>query len=117
MKRINHHEDKLHEALSLLNEAAKEKKEEINELISDKYSHIKDALETTADNGKDVVTKTKKRFLRSLQAQEKRFARKVKTMDVKVHKNPWPYLGAAAVSSVIIGIFLGKKNHHNGKNE
>ena len=39
---------KINDALELLNEAAKEKKEEFKGLLTDKYSHIKQAMVAAA---------------------------------------------------------------------
>ena len=36
--------DKLHEALKLLNEAAGEKKDEVKELVANKYTHLKEVI-------------------------------------------------------------------------
>ena len=44
---------KFEEALSLLNEAAKEKKEDIQRLLSDRYSHISLLRETYVARGAD----------------------------------------------------------------
>ena len=48
----NNSTKKFEEALHLLNEAAREKKEEIQNLIGDKYTHIRGAIEETASKGR-----------------------------------------------------------------
>lgn len=86
-----HKTDKIHEALDLLNEAAKEKGEELYEIAEDKYSHIKDAFLSSAGNGKAFLNREQRKLAKSLQ------------------HNPWPYVGAAALSALVIGLVLGKK--------
>lgn len=78
---------KFEEALSLLNDAAKEKREDIQRLLSDKYSHIKDAIMT----GKNQATEV------------------FEEVDENVRKNPWAYIGGVAVGALLLGYILGSQ--------
>ena len=78
---------KFEEALSLLNDAAKEKKEDIQRLLSDKYSHIKDALSVGQERAAEVFEE----------------------VDENVHKNPWAYIGGAALGALLLGYILGSQ--------
>jgi len=49
---------KIHEALELLDELAKEKRSEINQLISEKYSNIQEILDESKNIYKETVEKT-----------------------------------------------------------
>src|SRR5574340_1127887 len=51
--------EKINKALKLLDEVAKEKKEELNQLIIEKYSNIKDMMNEATESYKEVVEKTK----------------------------------------------------------
>ncbi len=97
MKTSRHH-DKIHEALDLLNEAAKEKKEELYGMIGDRYAEIRELLSGQAENGVEFLHQAKKRVAKELHAEEAR-----------VRRNPWPYLGAAAFVALVAGMALGKK--------
>ena len=78
---------KFEEALSLLNEAAKEKKEDIQRLLSDRYSHIKDAVLTGRDRTSEVFEE----------------------VDENVRQNPWAYIGGAALGALLLGYILGSQ--------
>ena len=78
---------KFEEALHLLNEAAKEKKEDVVKLLSEKYSHIKDALDEGRDKAAEVF----------------------EDVDKTVRKNPWPYIGGVAIGALLFGFILGNQ--------
>ena len=101
--------DKIHEALDLLNEAAKDKQNELYEIVGNKYEHIKEALSDKADNGVELVNQAKKQIARTLRDEEEKIVEKAKEIDKKVHSNPWPFVGAVALGSLFMGIILGKK--------
>ena len=100
---------KLQDALELLNEAAKEKKEELYDVMGDKYSHIRDILSDTAKNGKKVVNHSRKEFIKALHGREQEFVHKAKEIDKQIHENPWMYVGIVAVSSVLLGYLMNHK--------
>ena len=50
--------EKISEALKLLNEAAREKKGEFQSMIADKYDHLKEALAESEYPGKEIFEKT-----------------------------------------------------------
>ena len=84
---ISTNNKKFEEALHLLNEAAKEKKDEISRLLSDRFNHLKDA----ASQGRERVVEV------------------FEEVDVKVKKNPWPYIGGVAVGALLLGYILGSQ--------
>ena len=87
---------KFQEALELLNEAAKEKKEEIQNLVGNRYSHIKEALQgATADR------------LADLEDFKKTAQDVAQGVDKNVRSNPWTYIGGAALGALLLGYILG----------
>lgn len=95
-------EDKrINEALELLNAVARDKKSELQAAIADKYADLSEVVGAFADRVKH-------------QAAEKYEAGKQKAVDVagdidkSVHKNPWAYIGGAAVAGLLFGLLLGR---------
>lgn len=87
--------ERISEALRLLEEAAKNKKDELRTLIADKYVNLKTAVVEGAVRAKDVT------------AEKTRVA--VEAVDENIHKNPWPYVGGAAALGLLLGYILGRK--------
>ncbi len=117
----NNSNDKLAEALKLLEEAAREKKEDLRTLISDKYSHLKSVLVETEHTVIDGLSDTLKREIeRTIKAKNKG-KRKVKEAAVavngQVHSNPWPYIGGVAVIALLGGYLMGHKSSSSGNQE
>ncbi|HUS57836.1 MAG TPA: hypothetical protein VM141_04215 [Planctomycetota bacterium] len=105
--------EKLSEALRLLEEAAKEKKDELRNLASDKYCHLKEALAQTESTLEQSVAAAKKRAVEAAQRAKDLGVAKAKEIasdvDESVHRNPWPYIGGAAAVSLLAGYILGRK--------
>lgn len=109
MRQSRHHQDKLEEALELLNEAAREKKEELQEAVEGRYSDLKDLLIEQAENGLSMLNHAKKRIAKTLQQEEEKILTRAKDLDRTVRRNPWPVVGGAAVSALLLGVILGRK--------
>jgi ElaB/YqjD/DUF883 family membrane-anchored ribosome-binding protein len=76
--------EKLKEVLDLLKETSSEKKNEILEKLDTFYEGLKEAPSKVAE-------KTKKA---------------AQVVDKKVHENPWPFIGAAALGGVALGFLI-----------
>lgn len=107
----NHHikKDKIHEALGLLNEAAREKQEEVYEMIGDKYEHLKELVTDVAENGCDLAASAQKKLVKGLHEEEKKIKEAAAELDKRVHRNPWPFLGSVAAASLVLGVILGRR--------
>lgn len=105
--------ERLTDALKVLEEAAKEKKEELKHLITDKYSVLKDAFfdaESSASERFDnVKVKSVEAVANAKEIGEEKAKEIAKNVDELVHKNPWPYIGGVAVGSLLLGYILGRK--------
>ena len=108
----NHSSKKFEEALHLLNEAAREKKDEIQNLLKDRYTEIRDVVE-------EAAKKSKKRYRRVKDSAEEwvgegqdSIQEVVSDLDDKVHENPWAYLGGAAVAALLVGFILGSSSRN-----
>lgn len=98
---------KIDEALHLLNEAAKEKKEELQRLLGEKYSNIKETLTEVAMNNKDVMNHVKRIAQDTLEEGQERLGEVAGDIDRQVRSNPWPYIGGAAGAALILGYLMG----------
>ena len=93
--------DRLHEALAHLNEAAKERRDELQALLSEKYTDLKAAIGGAAgasanwmkEGGREVGETAK------LAAS---------TVDHSIRKHPWYYVGGAALGGLLLGFLLGR---------
>jgi len=105
--------EKLSQALRLLEEAAKEKKDELRNLVSDKYCHLKETLAETESTLEQSVAAAKKRAVEAAQRARDLGVQKAREIasdvDESVHRNPWPYIGGVAAVSLLIGYILGRK--------
>jgi len=93
--------EKLDESLAHLNEAAKERREELQALLTEKYTDLKAALGGAAHASADWMKE---------QGREAGDAAKLaaSTVDHSIHKHPWYYVGGAAVGALILGFLLGR---------
>lgn len=101
-----HKASKIAEALELLNETAKEKKDDLNVLFSDKYAHIHQFI----DKGKDMIEKTKKAAEYALLKDEYKIKEVIGEADKRVHKDPWVYIAGASAVALLVGYLMGSKN-------
>jgi ElaB/YqjD/DUF883 family membrane-anchored ribosome-binding protein len=89
---------KISEALELLNEAAKEKKEELGGLMANKYSHIRQAMTSTVEHAQEAILQGKEKVIEI-----------AGDVDKRVHKDPWVYIAGAAAASLLLGYLMGSK--------
>ncbi len=105
--------EKIEEALKLLEEAAREKKDEIQNLISDKYVHLRSALGETSRSVIESLAANEKRAIEGILHAKDVTMEKMKkagtAVDEHVHTNPWSYIGGAAVAALLVGYILGRK--------
>ena len=108
----NNSTKKFEEALHLLNEAAREKKEEIQNLIGDKYTHIREAIEDTASKGRRNYRRAKGTAEEWLGENGETLREITTDLDDRVRDNPWAYLGGVAVGALLLGFILGSSSRN-----
>lgn len=101
---------KITEALELLNEAARERKDELKGLLNNKYAHIHQVVAEKIDHGKDMLEGIKKSAEFTLLKDEYKIKEALGEADKKVRENPWPYIAGAAACSLILGYLMGRKD-------
>jgi len=100
------------EALNVLDEAAKEKKEDLMKQIGDRYQNIRDVFGGSKEAVSKGVHEGKKNMEEMLKKGKMFTQASFKKADIEIRKNPMPYLVGTAVASMILGYTL-----HNGKNK
>ena len=108
----NNSTKKFEEALHLLNEAAREKKEEIQSLMTDRYSQIRDILEDAAKKSKKTYRRVKTEAEDLVGEGGERVSEVISDLDDRVHENPWAYLGGVAVGALLLGFILGSSSRN-----
>ena len=101
---------KFEEALQLLNEAAREKKEEIQNLIGDKYSQLREVIEESATKGRKNFRRAKNEAEEWLDDGGESLREVASDLDERVHDNPWGYLGGVAMGALLLGFILGSSS-------
>jgi ElaB/YqjD/DUF883 family membrane-anchored ribosome-binding protein len=94
-------EKRIKEALDVLDEMAKSQKAELQALVASKYSSL-----TALFGG--IVEEIGHQAQETYKEGRDNLMDLVSIIDKKVRKNPWPYIGAAAFGSLVIGIMQGK---------
>jgi ElaB/YqjD/DUF883 family membrane-anchored ribosome-binding protein len=98
---------KIHYALTLLDEVAKEKKAEINQLIREKYSNIQEIMDEAKNTYREVVEKTKQNLSGAIMGGEEKIKEISTGIDKTVHENPWLFLVAFVTGGFLFGYILG----------
>jgi ElaB/YqjD/DUF883 family membrane-anchored ribosome-binding protein len=99
-------------ALKLLEEAAKQKKDELRTVMSDKYTNLRSLiLEKEMGLVKSLTSAKDQAFEAATHAKDVSIekAREIaRDVDKDVHQNPWPYIAGSAVVGVLLGYILGR---------
>ena len=101
---------KFEEALQLLNEAAKDKKDEIQNLLGDKYTDIRKIIEQAAAKQKQNLKRAQRVAGEWIEEGEETLRDVASEVDERVHENPWPYIGGVAIGALLLGFILGSSS-------
>ena len=99
-------------ALKLLEEAAKQKKDELRTIMSDKYTNLRSLILENESGLMESLTVVKDHALEAAtdvkEASVEKAREIARDVDEGVHQNPWPYIAGSAVISVLLGYILGR---------
>ena len=112
MEITNTSSENIAEPLKLLEEAAKQKKDELRTVMTDKYSHLKNLIIENESSLVKSLADAKKHAAEAAAHAKEVGVEKAKELagevDQSVHRNPWPYIGGTAVISLLLGYILGR---------
>ena len=110
----NHSESnkKFEEALQLLNEAAKDKKDEIQNLLGDKYTDIRKVIEQAAKKQTQTLKQARRVAGEWLEEGEETLRDVASEVDEQVREKPWQYIAGAAVGALLLGFILGSSSRN-----
>ena len=104
---VENSNQKIDEALALLNEAAREKRDEFSRILTDKYSDLKDTLLDAVQRKKESLGEVRETVEETLRQSEDAIRESAAELEKEVRKNPWPFLGGAAAAALLLGFILG----------
>ena len=105
---------KIDEALHLLNQAAKDKKEDLQKLIGEKYSNIRSMFANDVTQSRETLHQLRESAEKFARDGRQKVERAATELDKQVHANPWKYIGGAAVGALIVGFLLGGRSRKQG---
>ena len=103
---------KFEDALHLLNEAAKEKKDEIQNLLGDKYTDIRRIIEQTAAKQKQSLKRAGRVAEEWMEEGGDKLREAASEVDDRVHENPWAFIGGVAIGTLLLGFILGSSSRN-----
>lgn len=105
--------EKLSEALKLLEEAAKEKKDEIRSLITEKYTNLRSAVVEAEHGAEQALTSAQRKAVEAIvhakEVSQEKIKQAATAVDSQVHERPWPVIGGVAAAALLLGYILGRK--------
>lgn len=114
--RGHHSPDNIHEALEVLDHAAREKQEEVYNALENQYDDLKKVMSEITSSVKEKTQNFRERATQSLHQGQKKVEESVgsareqiKQVDENVHEHPWAYVSGVAASAFLIGYALSRK--------
>jgi ElaB/YqjD/DUF883 family membrane-anchored ribosome-binding protein len=100
-------------ALKLLEEAAKQKRDELKTAMSDKYASLKGLIVEGESSLMASLTAAKKRAVEvatdAKDASVKKARAVARGVDESVHQSPWPYVAGSAAVGLLLGYMLCRR--------
>ncbi len=95
-------DENLHQALAHLNEAARERREEIRKLVDEEYGHLRNAFGGAARASAGWMSEQGKEVTDTAKAT-------ATAVDKHVRSHPWHYVGGAAAAGFLTGLIIGRR--------
>ena len=99
-------------ALRLLEETAKQKKDELRTLMSDKYTNLRSLIMENESSLMESLTAAKDHAFEAASDVKEAGVEKAREiardLDEGVHQNPWPYIAGSAMVGVLLGCMVSR---------
>jgi len=92
---------RINEALELLNAVAHDRKADLEAAVKDKYTDFTSLVSALGDQAKNRATE-------KYHAGKQRVVDAAGDIDETVHRNPWAFIGGAALTGLLLGLLLGR---------
>ncbi len=102
--------EKVHEALELLSEAAREKKDELRQFMSGRYGHLKEVITEAQLGVSDAMHEGARRAARARDVANKRIRHTASEVDHRVHDEPWISMAWVAGAALVFGFLIGRRD-------
>ncbi len=110
---------KIHQALELLNEAAREKREELYDALEHQYDDLRHFVEESSHTARSRISNVRQQARDAFRAGEQKFEEKTREAASEINgsaeEHPWIYLGTVAAGAFLLGLGLRGKNQHGEK--
>ena len=97
------------EAMELLHEAAREKKEELSEGVYKNVNRIRGLVNQASANGRKALHEAKEKAQEAFHSGESAVREKAAEASRRVHAYPWIFLGCVAVGAFYLGYKLNSR--------
>ena len=77
--------------------------------MANKYAHIREAMTSGVEHGKDVLKHAQDITKEAIVQGTEKAKEIASDVDNRVHKDPWVYIIGTAVTSLLLGYFMGSK--------
>jgi ElaB/YqjD/DUF883 family membrane-anchored ribosome-binding protein len=94
-------EQRIDEALELLDTAARDKRAELSAALENKYTDLASVVRSVSNQVKDRATQ-------KIVAGKQKVVEVATCIDRSVHENSWTYIAGAAGAAMLFGFFLGR---------
>lgn len=106
---VRHKTDRVQDALQLLNQAARDKQDELYQALEEKYVEMKQTIADVAESGREVLDQARKKAEDAVDMGQELLKAKAMKIDQKVRENPWVFLGGVALTSFLLGYTFKRK--------
>jgi len=92
---------RINEALELLNEVAHDRKAELEAAVRNKYTDFTSLVSALSNEAKSRASE-------QFEAGKQEIVDVAGDIDQRVRRNPWGFIGGAALTGLLLGLLLGR---------